>query len=294
MSTAATNISSLVSTEWLASRKDVVILDASWHLLPKQAGQEPKGLLDYKVQHIPNARFIDLDLVSDPLSTLPHMMPNEVDFARHMGNLEIYKDDHVVVYDTHGIFSSPRIWWMLKAFGHEKVSVLDGGMKKWKMENRPLESTIPDYKTSSYDIPAEISPNMIISYSQLLTSVSDFTSNRKDTILDARSGGRFAGTDPEPRPGLPSGHCPSAVNVPFGLLVNNETGCLHPPSKLKDIFNEKRVNLELPIVTMCGSGVTAAIIYLALDQIGKRTNVRLYDGSWTEWASMKSSPIKTY
>ncbi|KAJ3255317.1 hypothetical protein HK103_006340 [Boothiomyces macroporosus] len=204
MSTKLSTISSLVTSEWLAGRKDVVILDASWHLLPKQ-GPEPKGLLDYRIQHIPNARFIDLDLVSDPLSSLPHMMPNEVDFAKHMGNLGISKEDHVVVYDSHGIFSSPRIWWMLKAFGHEKVSVLDGGLKKWKLESRPVESAIPEFQTTRYPTPSEVNPEMIINYSQLLTSVSDFTSDQKDTILDARSVGRFAGTDPEPRPGLSSG-----------------------------------------------------------------------------------------
>ncbi|KAJ3320169.1 hypothetical protein HDV06_005646 [Boothiomyces sp. JEL0866] len=293
MSSKLPTISSLVSTEWLASRRDVVILDASWHLLPKQ-GPEPKGLVDYRMQHIPDARFIDLDLVSDPLSSLPHMMPSEADFAKHMGKLGISKNDHVVVYDSHGIFSAPRIWWMLKAFGHENVSVLDGGLKKWKHENRPLASAMPEFNITNYEIPPEVNPEMIINYSQLLTSVSDFTSSHKDTILDARSPGRFAGSDPEPRPGLPSGHCPSAINIPFGILIDSESGCLKPPAQLQAIFDEKRINLDLPIVTMCGSGVTAAIIYLALDQIGKKTKVRLYDGSWTEWASMKNSPIKTY
>ncbi|KAI8896328.1 rhodanese-related sulfurtransferase [Globomyces pollinis-pini] len=278
---------SLVSTEWLSLNKSAIILDCSWHL-----GKPTLGAEEFKQIHIPNARFLDIDKVSDSLSSLPHMLPSASDFAKHMRNLGISNQSHVVVYDSIGLFASPRVWWMFKVFGHQNVSVLDGGLKKWVAEGREVESKITSFEPSEYVVP-QTDKELVINYPELLQKVSDFVHASNFTLVDARSNGRFSGRDPEPREGLSSGHVPSAINIPFGDLINKESGTLKSPDDIKQILVNANLRLDKPVITMCGSGVTAAILYLALDQLGK-TDVRLYDGSWTEWASNSKSPISKY
>lgn len=236
-----------------------------------------------------------MDLVSDQLSSFPHMLPSESSFSYHAGQLGIRKSDTVVCYDSFGIFSAPRIWWMFKVFGHENVAVLDGGLKKWiANKNNPIETgPPPSFEAVEYTGVEKRNESLVIDYPELMNNLLDFNNATKPiSMLDARPPGRFAGSDPEPRPNLSSGHAPGSLNLPFGLLLN-EDGTMKSKEDLLNVFKEKRVNFDAPIVTSCGSGVTAAIIFLALDVIGKK-GVRLYDGSWAEYAAMKTSPIQKH
>jgi thiosulfate/3-mercaptopyruvate sulfurtransferase len=221
------------------------------------------------------------------------MLPTESSFSEHMGRLGITKNDTVVCYDSFGIFSSPRIWWMLKAFGHEKVAVLDGGLKKWVADKNPVESTIPTWSSTKYEGVTKRNESLVIDYPELVNNLLNFTADPNPIcMIDARPAGRFSGADLEPRPNLASGHAPGSINIPFGLLLNSD-GTMKSKEELIKVFQEKRIDLTNPIVTSCGSGVTAAIIFLALDIIGKK-DVRLYDGSWAEYASYKTSPIQKH
>jgi thiosulfate/3-mercaptopyruvate sulfurtransferase len=220
------------------------------------------------------------------------MLPSESSFAHHVGRLGIRKSDTVVCYDSFGIFSAPRIWWMFKVFGHQNVAVLDGGLKNWIANRMPIETGAPPtYEAVDYVGVGKRSESLVIDYPELMNNLLDFSNTTNPIcMLDARPPGRFAGVDPEPRPNLSSGHAPGSLNLPFGLLLN-EDGTMKEKQELLAVFREKRVNFDVPIVTSCGSGVTAAIIFLALDIVGMK-NVRLYDGSWAEYASHKSSPIQ--
>ncbi|KAJ3187138.1 hypothetical protein HDU85_007176 [Gaertneriomyces sp. JEL0708] len=306
-------VPSLVSTSWLASNlSKVVPIDATWYLNPQisqgtnknddWAIDAAKGLVkqqpvrdarkEFEERHIEGARFFDIDEISDKLNSLPHMVPSVEEFADHMGNLGVNNSDHVVVYDSHGIFSSPRVWWTFKVFGHDKVSVLDGGLPKWLQEGRPVTSRAPTTQPTKYQ--AVFKDDLVIDYQTLMMHVSDFMYAKNFTIVDARPRGRFAGFQPEPRPNLPAGHIPGAINIPQPELVDPDSKTLLPPDDILERFARESVDLDRPIVTMCGSGVTASTLFLALDVIGKRTGVKLYDGSWSEWASKAKSPIKKW
>ncbi|KAI8912603.1 3-mercaptopyruvate sulfurtransferase-like protein [Gorgonomyces haynaldii] len=282
--------SNLVSTGWLKDNLQCVkILDASWHM--PQTKQNP--LENFKKSHIPGAQFFDIDYFSDPLSSLPHMLPTAAFFGEQVGKLGISRDDHVVVYDTLGIFSAPRAWWMFKAFGHQNVSVLDGGFKMWQKEGLQVTDEILTPTQKTFD--AQLNESMVVDYVSLQNNLTDFVNLKRFTVLDARSEGRFNGTQPEPREGLRSGHVPAAINVPFGTLLTPE-GTMKPVEELKAILESKRIPSSQPIVAMCGSGVTACVIILALDLTQTRLvdQVKLYDGSWTDYASRKSSPIVSF
>ncbi|KAJ3158197.1 hypothetical protein HDU86_003155 [Geranomyces michiganensis] len=304
--------SSLVSTSWLANNLDkVVVIDATWYLNPQQTQKGKVGMDDdfafipdpnpkppkdgrkeFAERHIQGARFFDLDEVSDPLSPLPHMLPTLEDFEDAVSKMGIKETDHIVVYDAQGIFSAPRVWWTFKVFGHKHVSVLDGGLPKWLAEHRPVVSTAETFPESKYR--CEYREDMVIDYQDMLLHVTDFMYSKNFTIIDARPSARFAGFAPEPRPSLSSGHIPSSINIPASELIDPETKTMLPR---KDIIRRliiEKIDMDRPLVTMCGSGVTAAIVFLALDLVGKRGDVKLFDGSWTEWASKSKSPIKKW
>jgi thiosulfate/3-mercaptopyruvate sulfurtransferase len=262
--------------------KQAILLDCSWYL-----NQPTKGFELYQKGHIPHARFYDLDRYSNQLSSFPHMLPTESEFKESMQRLGIHNKDHVVCYDQ-GMFSAPRVWWTLRQFGHERVSVLDGGLQRYLAMGGELSDQVESWEQSAYTVGTRREER--IEYPEFVKAVTDY-STTSFQVIDARSEGRFAGSEPEPRP-IPSGHCPTATNLFFKRLINDQ-GCLRPKEELETLFRDVGISLDKPIVTMCGSGVTACIVFLALDQLGVK-NVRLYDGSWSEYAHYKNSPIITY
>ena len=273
-------MSNLVSTEWLAAHlKDVRVVDASWYM-PDQKREPAK---EFEAGHIPGAVFFDIDAIADRSAGLPHMMPSPGEFSKAVGGLGIGDGETVVVYDGSGIFSAPRVWWALKAMGHDTVKVLDGGFPKWKGEGRAVE-TGPAFPKPKF-FTAILRPQIVRGFGQMLDTVAD----KSAQILDARSPARFKAEEPEPRAGVRGGHMPGAANVHYRKLIADD-GTLKPPQDLRAAFDA--VDLGRPIVTTCGSGLTAAILMLALDEIGAR-NVALYDGSWTEWGGRPESPVVT-
>ena len=272
-------MSNLVSTEWLATHlgdAGLVTLDATWHLptLKRHAREE------FVAAHIPGARFFDLDKTSDQTTSLPHMLPTAEHFAAMMGALGIGDDTHVITYDSYGLFSAARSWWMFKVFGHDKVSVLDGGLKKWQAEGRATASGEPPLaKPMLFN--ATLNSTMVRSMAQVASADAQ--------VADARSPTRFRGEEPEPRPGVKPGHMSGAHNVHYaGLLTEN--GALKSASALSEKFTANGVDLDKPIITSCGSGVTAAILSLALTELGVKDHA-LYDGSWAEWGA-SDQPIE--
>jgi thiosulfate/3-mercaptopyruvate sulfurtransferase len=274
----------LVSTEWLAAHlkdPDLRILDASW-LLP---GVEGDAKAAYDAAHIPGARYFDIDDISDHRSELPHMAPPIEKFMSRLRAMGVGDGHQVVVYDNIGIYSAPRVWWTFKLMGQENIAVLDGGLPKWLAEGRPTEDLPPMVRDRHMTVRRQ---------AHLVRDVTQVSSASKlgdHEILDARSAGRFSGTDPEPRAGLRGGHIPGSKNVPFTSLLNAD-GTMKTPDALRAVFAAAGVDLAKPAITTCGSGVTAAIISLALERIGK-TDHSLYDGSWTEWGAFPTLPVAT-
>ena len=272
----------VVSASWLHTHHaDVRILDASWHM--PAANRDARD--EYMAVHIPGAMFFDIDAISDRASTLPHMLPNPETFADEVGALGISNDDQVVVYDSTGLFSAARAWWMLRAMGHTRVAVLNGGLPAWTQLGGDV--TTHRENPSPKTFKADLSGGAVTSLDQM-RGISRTASR---TILDARPAGRFTGSQPEPRPGLPSGHMPNALSLPFTDVLTAD-GYLKPVAALKDTFAELGVTERTEVVTTCGSGVTAAILSLALKRIGVQ-ETSLYDGSWTEWGSREDCPIET-
>jgi thiosulfate/3-mercaptopyruvate sulfurtransferase len=247
------------------------------------------GLDSFRSKRIPSARFFDLDKVIDKRSPYPHMLPSASDFAKAMSGLGIKRDDTVVVYDSHemGIFSAPRVGWTLKAFGHESVHVLNN-FKVWVEEGYPTESgEFYDVDTCAYPIP-EFDASRVVDFEQVKEIAEDFGKEGAEgvQILDARSKGRWMGVEPEPRPGLESGHMPGSFSVPVGDLLDPVKKTILPGEELRKVFEKKGIDPTKPVVCSCGTGVTAAVIDAALQEarFGEASNRRLYDGSWTEWA----------
>ena len=274
----------LVSTEWLAAHlkdPDLRILDASW-LLP---GVEGDAKAAYDAAHIPGARYFDIDDISDHRSELPHMAPPIEKFMSRLRAMGVGDGHQVVVYDNIGIYSAPRVWWTFKLMGQENIAVLDGGLPKWLAEGRPTEDLPPMVRDRHMTVRRQAHLERDV------TQVSSASKLGDHEILDARSAGRFSGTDPEPRAGLRGGHIPGSKNVPFTSLLNAD-GTMKTPDALRAVFAAAGVDLAKPAITTCGSGVTAAIISLALERIGK-TDHSLYDGSWTEWGAFPTLPVAT-
>ena len=266
----------LVSTEWLAEAlgaPDLMILDATKYL-----PNEPfDGLTKYREAHIPGARFFDIDVVADPDTNLPHMAPTAGRFARLMGDMGISNATRVIFYDQKGLQSSARGWWLMKLFGHEKAAVLDGGLPKWLAEGRATESG--DAKPAA---PSSYTPDFRADLVRGIGDVKRIIAQGNALILDARAKGRFDGTAPEPRPGLPSGHMPGAKSVPFNELLNADF-TMKDAAALRARFAAAGADGSKPVVTSCGTGVTACILALGLKQAGLG-DAAIYDGSWTEWA----------
>lgn len=277
----------IVSTDWLAANLDaqnIVVLDSSWHLPAEK--RYPK--VEFAAGHIPGARFFDIDYVSDHSSTLPHMLPAAEVFAARMAALGVGQGDAVVAYDASapGLMSAGRAWWMFRVFGHDNVAVLDGGLKKWRAEGRPVTAE-PAPARQPKPLQAKLVPGLVRNLDEMRGLVAAGAQ-----IADARGPGRFQGREAEPRPGLRSGHMPGARNVPFARLLNAD-GTLKSLPELKREFEAAGIDLAQPLVTSCGSGVSAAVLSLALALIGK-SDVGLYDGSWSEWGQEKlGTPVAT-
>jgi len=270
----------LVSTAWLADRlgtPGLRVVDASWYL----PAMNRDGKAEFQQGHIPGAVFFDLDEISDRSSDLPHMLPDPAGFETALATLGVGDEDEIVVYDGGGLFSAPRVWWMLRIFGAANVHVLDGGLPKWKSEGRPIE------QGAAAPAPSQFSATFETSAVAAMADVAHALESRSAQVLDMRPAGRFTGEAPEPRPNLSSGHMPGALSLPSSELVAN--GSLKPAAQLLDAFRQAGVDLDKPLITSCGSGVSAAIANLALEVAGM-PQPKLYDGSWTEWAS-RGKPV---
>ncbi|MBG6156069.1 thiosulfate/3-mercaptopyruvate sulfurtransferase [Labrenzia sp. EL_13] len=271
----------LVSTQWLADHlesPDLAVINA-W--MPPVT--HPDAPPVYPNAHVPGAVFFDVNEICDKTSDLPHMLPQPHVFSSAMRKLGIGDGQTIVVYDDFGFYSAPRVWWTLRTMGAERVFVLDGGFPKWRAENRPVTDDVPRKPQSHFT--SRLNHGAVADLAEIRNTIR--ASSRQ--ILDARSVDRFSGVAPEPRAGLRSGHMPSALNLPFTRLIN-ESGTFRTKDELKQIYQEAGVDLEKPVTTTCGSGVTAAILTLGLTVLGSR-DLALYDGSWTDWGGRKDTEI---
>ncbi len=277
----------LIGTAALADALDrrerkLAVMDASFYL-PTEP-QNPRAL--FEEAHIPGAQFFDIETIADLSTGLPHMLPDSDAFAAAIAALGISNDTEIVVYDQRGLFSAARVWWMFHAHGHSHIAVLDGGLPKWRAESRPLASGAA-HQPSPAHFAARLNPDMVRHRHHIL----DIAERRSAKLLDARAAARFAGTAPEPRPGMRAGHVPGAISLPFQHLLNADQ-TLKSPAALRALFAERGVDGTEPVVTMCGSGVTAAILTLGLHHAGLPMG-GLYDGSWAEWGGRTDTPIET-
>lgn len=295
----------VVSVDWLYANlreSDVKVLDASWYM----PGEQRNPLQEYEVAHIPGALFFDVDGISDRTTNLPHMLPSEEAFAAAVSALGIHNKDGVIVYDGKGIFSAARVWWMFRVFGHDKVWVLDGGLPQWRASGYDVESSasgdaILKASAASEAIEkvyhgqsvgpttfhAKLQPHLVWTVEQVKQNLESKTHQH----LDARSKARFDGVAPEPRKGIRSGHVPGSKCIPFGQMMDNSQTLL-PADQLKKRFEQEGISLDSPVVTSCGTGVTACILALGLHRLGK-SDVAVYDGSWTEWGALSDTPVDT-
>lgn len=275
----------LVTTEWLADHigdPHVRVVDFSFKL----PGITPTAREDYDRGHIPGAAFFDIDDIAEPGTSLPHMIPSPELFARKMERLGIGDDDRVIVYDSAGLSSAGRAWWMLRLFGHHDVALLDGGLPKWKAEGRPLETAVPNPPRRRFS--ARFDPALVRDKQALLDNLS----TRREQPVDARAAGRFEGVAEETRPGLRRGHIPGSRNLPYDRVTDPQTRRLRDAEALSNLFRDAGVALDRPIVTSCGSGVTACALAFALHLIG-HPGTAVYDGSWSEWGLPGDTPVET-
>jgi thiosulfate/3-mercaptopyruvate sulfurtransferase len=275
----------IVSTDWLEAHlgsPDICVIDASWHL--PSAGRDAKQ--EFLEGHIPGAQFFDIDELSDTGSPLPHMLPAPEKFSSRMRRMGIGDGKKVIAYDAAGLYSAARAWWMFKVFGHEDVAVLDGGLPKWTAEGRALEEG-PAVRPQERHFTARFRSMMVRDMRDVAAALRTGSAQ----LADARSAARFRGEEAEPRQGVRAGHMPGARNVHYASLLKPD-GTLKPPAELAALFTAAGIDLSKPVITSCGSGVTAAILSLALTLIGARDHA-LYDGSWTEWGGVPGNPVVT-
>ncbi len=273
----------LVSTAWLAAHlkdPDLRVIDASWYL--PDAGRDPRA--EYAAAHIPGARFFDIDEITDSRSSLPHMAPQPEKFVARMRAMGIGDGHQVVVYDGAGLFSAARVWWTFRLMGKTDIAVLDGGLPKWQAEGREVEDMPPVMRDRHMMVSRQ---NHLV---KDVTQVAHAAKLGEAEIIDARGAARFKGEAPEPRPGLRSGHIPGSKNVPFATLLNPD-GTMKSVDALRTTFETAGVNLSKPAITTCGSGVTAAVLSLALERLGHK-NHALYDGSWAEWGMYEDLAVE--
>jgi thiosulfate/3-mercaptopyruvate sulfurtransferase len=275
----------LVSTEWLATHlndANVRVIDASF----KMPGVTPLPVDDYLAAHIPGAVFFDVDAISDHAIALPHMYPEAAQFARDVAALGVSNNDTVVLYDGGGWVAAPRAWWMFLSFGHRNVKVLDGGLKKWRAEGRAVEAGKVSPQSGRFT--ATLDKSFIRSKQQLVANLT----SQAEQLVDARASGRFEATAPEAWPGRRAGHIPGSRNLPYNELFDAASGAMKPVEDLRHAFTTAGIDLARPVVTTCGSGVSAAVLSLALYRLGVRGSA-LYDGSWAEWGLPDGPPMAT-
>ena len=278
------NPQSLVSTAALAEslgRPNLVVVDATY-FLPMQ-GRNARA--EYEQKHIPGAVFFDIDAIADKASPLPHMLPDAAAFAAAVGELGIGNDSRIVVYDAHGMMSAARAWWSFRVFGHEDVAVLDGGLPKWLAEGRPVDSGV--VRPARRSFAARFDPSQVRDKAAIRANIRD----RREQVVDARAAGRFSGREPEVWPGRRPGHIPGSLNLPFTDLLDPQSKTFLPAEAIAERFRAAGTDLARPVVTSCGSGVTAAVLAFALHLIGHRP-VALYDGSWAEWGLPGDTPVE--
>ena len=275
----------LIEIDWLKENLNdpqIKIIDGTWHM----PASDLNAFEIFKEKHIPNAVFIDLEEISNQNSNLPHMMPDNDYFSKKISSLGINNNDHLVIYDMYGMFSAARIWFMFKAFGHEKVSILNGGFPAWIDSDGEISDQINKLEPSNYK--ADLNKSLIVNYKE----VFDNLSSNKYQIIDARSPDRFSGISEEPRPGMKSGHIPKSKNLYFNDLIDPDTKKFVRKEKIENLIKKVGIDINKDTVCSCGSGVTACILKFALELLDKNKNIKIYDGSWSEWGTKEDSPCE--